>query len=60
MIEDKSYNSLMLEKIEEFSKSMESFQTEVLGKQKETVGGEQLGTDLISETGNILQDNKGK
>ena len=51
-------NSLVLEWIAELSLHVKSLQieVEVLGKQKEPVGGEQQGSGLVSETGNLLHD----
>ena len=54
-------NSLMLEKITELAKQLESLLTEVefLGKWKELVGEEQ-SSYLMSETGILPQDDKKK
>lgn len=52
--------SLMLEKVEEFGKQVESLQNRVLEKQKEPAGGEQHTSGLMSETGDLPHDEKGK
>ena len=51
-------NSLVLELVV----YLESLRVDVewLGKQKDTMSGEKQGSGLVSETGNLLHDERGK